>query len=125
MVSSHRAIARNALLLPAIQLGLGAVGAVLIALAGHGAHAKAFLAGAAVIAAGFAVFGWRTGLQPSVASAGRVFARLLLGSVLKWAVIGLGLALAITSPGLPALAVFAGAMVAYLGCLACLPWLLR
>ncbi|MFC4729055.1 hypothetical protein [Coralloluteibacterium thermophilus] len=125
MAPANRAIVRNALLLPAVQIVLGLVGAVVIALLGHGAHAKAFLVGAAVVAAGFAVFGWRTGLQAPVVSAGRVFARLLVGSILKWVVIGVGLALAMAAPALPAAAVFAGAVAAYVGCLLCLPWLVR
>ncbi len=90
-----------------------------------GASAAAFLAGSAAVAAGFAVFGWRTAGRPPVATAERMFMRLLVGALLKWLVIGAGVALAMASPALPAGFVLAGVLAAFLTYFLSLPWLLR
>ncbi len=107
-----------------VQAAVGATGAGVLAMAARGAPALAFLAGAAVIASGFAVYGWRTSGRSPVAPAGRMFSRLLVGSVLKWLVIGAGLAMAM-GVGLAAEFVLGGALCAFLVSLFGLPWLLR
>ena len=53
-----------------------------------------------------------------------MFGRLLLGTLLKWLVIGAGLAIAMTQ-GLDPAYVMGGALLAFLAYLLCLPWLLR
>lgn len=116
---------RAAVALPLVQAGIALAGAGLLALLAGRPQALAFLAGAAVMACGYAVFGWRTALQTPVVPASQAFARLLVGSTLKWLVIGAGLALAMTTPGLPPGFVLGGALAAYLAYLLCLPWLLR
>lgn len=118
-------IRRAALWLPAVQAGVGLAGAGVLAVLAGGLHAAAFLTGAVVIAAGFAMFGWRTSGRPPVAPAGRMFVRLLAGTVLKWLVIGAGLALAMQGTDLPAGFVLGGAMGAFLVSMIGLPWLLR
>lgn len=116
---------RGAYVLPLAQIGIGLVGSGLLAWGNSRPSALAFLAGAAVIAMGYAVFGWRTGLRSMLVPAERAFARLLLGSLLKWLLIGAGLATAMTTQGLPAEFVLGGALAAYLAYILCLPWLLR
>lgn len=116
---------RAAFLLPLVQAAIGLIGAGLLAVLAGGSSAAAFLAGAAVVAVGFAAFGWRTAGRSPVAPAGRMFVRLLVGVVLKWLVIGAGLALAMASAALPAGFVLAGALVAFLAYMLSLPWLLR
>jgi hypothetical protein len=111
--------------LPLVQAGIALAGAGLLALVAGRPEATAFLAGAAVMACGYAVFGWRTALRTPVVPASQAFIRLLVGSALKWLVIGAGLALAMTAPGLPPGFVLGGALAAYLAYLLCLPWLLR
>lgn len=101
------------------------VGAGVLALAAGALPAAAYLAGAVVIAAGFAMFGWRTSGRSPVAPAGRVFLRLLAGSALKWLVIGAGLVLAMRGAGLPAGFVLGGALSAALVSMVGLPWLIR
>ena len=86
--------------------------------------ALAWLAGAAVIAAAQWVFSWRTELRSRSAPAVRMFSRLLLGTVLKWLVVGAGLVLAMTN-GLPPAHVLGGASLAALAQIFSLPWLLR
>lgn len=87
----------------------------------------------ALVAAGFLLQGWRSGLAVLTggtvvavgtallalqlflrgpASAGTVLARLLVGSVLKWGVIALGLYLALVKAGLPGLPVMIGVIAA-------------
>lgn len=112
-------------MLPLVQAAIGLIGAGLLAVLAGGSSAAAFLAGAAVVATGFAAFGWRTAGRSPVAPAGRMFVRLLVGVVLKWLVIGAGLALAMASAALPAGFVLAGALVAFLAYMLSLPWLLR
>ena len=110
--------------LPVFQLALGCAGAALAAaLAGREA-ALAWLAGAAVIAAAQWVFTWRTASRSRSAPAARMFSRLLLGTALKWAVVGAGLVLAL-SLGLPPAHVLGGALLAALAHIFSLPWLLR
>jgi hypothetical protein len=111
--------------MPMVQAAVGLTGAGVLALAAGGRPAAAFLAGATVIAAGFAIFGWRTAGRSPVAPAGRMFARLLVGTVLKWLVIGAGLVLAMHGAGLPAGFVLGGALSAFLVSMIGLPWLLR
>lgn len=108
-----------------MQAAVGVVGAGVLALAAGALPAAAYLAGAVVIAAGFAMFGWRTSGRSPVAPAGRVFLRLLAGSVLKWLVIGAGLVLAMRGAGLPAGFVLGGALSAALVSMVGLPWLIR
>ncbi|WP_084695886.1 ATP synthase subunit I [Arenimonas donghaensis] len=110
--------------LPVLQLALGcAAAAIAGAWVGREA-ALAWLAGAAVIAAAQWVFSWRTELRSRSAPAARMFTRLLLGTVLKWLVVGAGLALAMTN-GLPPAHVLGGALLAALAQIFTLPWLLR
>jgi hypothetical protein len=54
-----------------------------------------------------------------------MFMRLLVGALLKWLVIGAGVALAMASPALPAGFVLAGVLAAFLTYFLSLPWLLR
>jgi hypothetical protein len=116
---------RAAFALPLLQSGVGLAGAAVLAMFAGGSQAAAFLAGVMVVAAGFAIFAWRTAGRSPVASAARSFARLLVGAVLKWLVIGVGVALAMASPVLPAGFVLAGVLIAFLTYLLSLPWLLR
>lgn len=116
---------RAAYALPMLQSGVGLVGAAVLAIIAGGPSAAAFLAGAAAVAAGFAVFAWRTAGRSPIASAARSFARLLVGAVLKWLVIGVGVALAMAYPAFPAGFVLAGVLIAFLTYLLSLPWLLR
>lgn len=111
--------------LPLAQIGIGLAGSGILALIVDRRAAVAFLAGAAVIALGYAVFGWRTALRSPIAPAGRAFLRLIVGALLKWLVIGAGLAWAMTSAGWPAEFVLGGALSAFLAYVICLPWLLR
>ncbi|MBS7457994.1 ATP synthase subunit I [Coralloluteibacterium stylophorae] len=111
------------MLLAQLVLGLGAAGVAALLLGP--AHAQGVIVGAAVIATGFAVFGWRTDARSPVVPAGRQFGRLLLGTVLKWLVIVAGLVLAMSGDRFAAAPVLAGALVAYLAYFFCLPWLLR
>jgi hypothetical protein len=124
VVPSSRSARRAALAMPAVQLGIGLLGALALALVSLAA-ALGFLAGAAVLAAGFLVFGWRTALIAAVPTGPEAFGRLLLGLGLKWLVIAAGLALALSAERLEPLAVLAGAVAGYLAYLFCLPWLLR
>jgi hypothetical protein len=116
---------RAALRVPMAQAAVGLVGAAVLAVVAGGSPAVAFLVGAAVIAAGFAMFGWRTSGRPPVAPAGRMFVRLLVGTALKWLVIGAGLVWAMSGAGLPAEYVLGGALAAFLASMIGLPWLLR
>lgn len=116
---------RAALRLPLVQGAVGLTGAGVLAMVVGGLPAAAFLAGATVIAAGFAAFAWRTAGRSPVAPAGRMFTRLLVGTVLKWLVIGAGLVLAMNGAGLPATFVLGGALTAFLVSMIGLPWLLR
>lgn len=124
LVPSTRSARRAALALPLGQIGVGLVGAIALSLL-SAAAAFGFLAGAAVLAAGFLAFGWRTAWRGSVPSGPTAFGRLLLGLGLKWLVIAAGLALALSAERLEPLAVLAGAVAGYLAYLLCLPWLLR
>lgn len=124
MVPTSRNARRAALALPAVQLAIGALGALALVPVSASA-ALGFLAGAAVLAVGFLAFGWRTALVATVPTGTGAFGRLLLGLGLKWLVIAAGLALALSADRLEPLAVLAGAVAAYLAYLLCLPWLLR
>lgn len=108
-----------------VQGAAGAIGAGVLAAAAGAQPAVAFLAGSAVVAIAFAAFGWRTSGRPPVASAARMFMRLLVGTALKWLSVAAGLALAIAGAGLPAGFVLAGALSALLLSVIALPWLLR
>lgn len=123
--SDYSQLRRAALVLPLAQLLVGMVGAGVAAWSGGWGAALGFLAGAAIVAAGHVVFGWRTSLRPAIAPAGRVFVRLLLGTLLKWLVIGSGLALTMATTGLPAGFVLAGALCALLAYPILMIWLLR
>lgn len=124
VVPTSRTARKAALAMPAVQLAIGALGAVALGPV-SAAAALGFLAGAAVLAAGFLAFGWRTALAASVPTAPGAFGRLLFGLGLKWLVIAAGLALALSAERLEPLAVLAGAVAGYLAYLLCLPWLLR
>jgi len=121
---ASRPVTPQALLLPFCQLAVGAVGAVILSATVGGSAALALLAGVAVIVAAQLVFSWRTDLRSHTATAHRMFGRLILGTVLKWLVIGAGLAIAMTQ-GLNPTYVLGGALLAFLAYLLCLPWLLR
>ncbi|TWT19558.1 hypothetical protein [Luteimonas wenzhouensis] len=116
---------RAALRLPMAQGVAGLTGAGVLATVAGGSPAAAFLMGATVVAAGSAVFAWRTAGRAPVAPAGRMFMRLLVGTGLKWLVVGAGLVLAMGGAGLPAGFVLGGALVALLVSMIGLPWLLR
>lgn len=124
MNRASRPVTPQALLLPLCELAVGCAGAAIAAALVGGGAALALLAGAAVIAAAQLVFSWRTDLRSHSATAHRMFGRLLLGMVLKWLVIGAGLAIAMTQ-GLDPAYVLGGALLAFLAYLICLPWLLR
>jgi apolipoprotein N-acyltransferase len=121
---ASRPVSARALALPLCQLAVGVVAAALAALAVGAEAAMALLAGVVVIAAAQLVFSWRTDLRSHSATASRMFGRLLLGTLLKWLVIGAGLAIAMTQGLIPAY-VLGGALLAFLAYLICLPWLLR
>ena len=91
--------------------------------------------GALLAAAGFAFAGWQSGLAAlcggtvvamatavlalrlfgaGPASAGLVFGRLIVGNLLKWGVIAVGLYLTMVKAGLPALPVICGVIAALL-----------
>ncbi len=116
---------RAALRLPLVQATVGIIGAGAVATVAGGLSAAAFLVGATVVAAAFAVFAWRTAGRTTVAPAGRMFTRLLVGTALKWLVIGAGLVLAMGGAGLPAEFVLGGALATLLASMIGLPWLLR
>lgn len=116
---------RATLKVPVVQGAVGLTGAGVLAVVAGGSPAAAFLVGAVVVAAGFAMFGWRTAGRSPVAPAGRMFVRLLVGTVLKWLVIGAGLVWAMSGAGLPAEFVLGGALSAFLVSMIGLPWLLR
>jgi hypothetical protein len=111
--------------LPLTQIGIGLTGAAVVGLVAGVQEAIAFLAGAGVVAAGYAVFGWRTAFRPPTAAAGRAFVRMIVGTALKWLTIAAGLALAMTGIGWPAGFVLGGALVALLAYVICISWLLR
>jgi len=106
------------------QLALGLIAAAIVVAMQGGKAGLSTLTGAAVIAAAQFVFAWRTELRSRTAPAALQFGRLLLGTVLKWGVIGAGLVLAMTQSLVPAY-VLGGAVVATLAQLISLPWLLR
>ncbi|MBW8368719.1 MAG: hypothetical protein K0M70_12780 [Arenimonas sp.] len=124
MSRASRPVTPHALLPPLCQLAVGVVGAASLAATLGGSAALALMAGVAVIAAAQLVFSWRTELRSHSATAHRMFGRLILGTVLKWLVIGAGLAIAMTQ-GLNPTYVLGGALLAFLTHLICLPWLLR
>lgn len=124
MTRASRPVTPRALLPPLCQLAVGAVGAVILSAIAGGSSALALMAGVAVIAAAQLVFSWRTDLRPHSATAHRMLGRLILGTVLRWLVIGAGLAIAMTQ-GLNPTYLLGGALLAFLAHLICLPWLLR
>ena len=88
-----------------------------------------------LVAAGFALAGWRAGLAAlcggavvalatsvlalrmfaaGPASAGSVLARLIVGNLLKWGIVALGLYLTMVKSGLPGFPVICGVVVASL-----------
>ena len=108
-----------------MQFGVGLFGAGIVAWLAGRPGAIGFLAGAIVVAMGYAIYGWRTVMRSPVVHATRAFGRLLVGSALKWLVIGAGLALAMTVTGWPAGFVLGGALAALLAYLISIAWLLR
>jgi hypothetical protein len=115
----------SAWLLPLGQLVIGLSAAIVTGVIAGWPAARAVAVGVAVMAVGYALFGWRTQARPGVVSAQRAFARLLVGSVLKWLTIGAGLVLAMSSGQFDPQFVLVGALSAFLAYLICLPWLLR
>ncbi len=92
------------------QLGVTMLVAAGFAFAGW-RHGLAALSGGAVVALGTAVLALRLfGAGP--ASAGIVLGRLMIGSLLKWGIIVLGLYAALVKAQLPALPVLAGVIAA-------------
>jgi len=96
---------------------------------------RAQIGGAALVGGGFLLAGWRSGLAAlcggavvalatgvlalrlfgtGPTSAGAVLARLIVGNLLKWGVIALGLYLTIVEAELPGLPVICGVAVATL-----------
>lgn len=112
-------------LLPLAQFTAGLLAASATVVLADVQAAAAVVAGAAVITAGYALFGWRTQARPGVVTAQRAFMRLLVGSLLKWLMIGAGLALAMSSGQFDPKFVLVGALSAWLAYLICLPWLFR
>src|SRR5690606_33388006 len=83
-------VSPRALRLPVFQLALGLIAAAIVVAMQGGKAGLSTLTGAAVIAAAQFVFAWRTELRSRTAPAALQFGRLLLGTVLKWGVIGAG-----------------------------------
>ena len=75
--------------------------------------ALAVLAGGGAVALGTAVLALRLFAGPP-AAAGTVLARLIVGNLLRWCVIGIGLYLALVKAALPGLPVIAGLVAALL-----------
>ena len=76
-----------------------------------GTAALGALSGGGVVVAATSVLALRMfAAGPSPAAA--VFARLIVGNLLKWAVVGLGLYLALVKAGLPAMPVLCGLIAA-------------
>lgn len=116
---------RAALALPAIQAAVGALAAVGAGLVAGPRAGFGVAAGAAAVAVGFLVFGWRTALRPQAVGAVTSFVRLLVGLLLKWAVIAALLVAAWRAGGVDAAGVLAGVLAAYLAYFFTLAWLLR
>lgn len=76
-----------------------------------GSDALAVLAGGGVVALGTAVLALRL-FAGAPAAAGTVLARLIVGNLLRWCVIGAGLYLAMVTLALPGLPVLAGVVAA-------------
>ena len=94
------------------QLGVTSLIAAGFLLAGW-RHGLAALCGGGVVALGTALLALRL-FGPGPAGAGTVLARLVVGSVLKWGVIALGLYLALVKAALPGFPVLAGVIAALL-----------
>ena len=75
--------------------------------------ALAVLAGGSAVVVGTAVLALRLFAGPP-AAAGTVLARLIVGNLLRWCVIGVGLYLALVKVALPGLPVIAGVVAALL-----------
>lgn len=75
--------------------------------------ALAVLAGGGVVVLGTAVLALRLFAGPP-AAAGTVLARMIVGNLLRWCVIGIGLYLALVKAALPGLPVIAGLVAALL-----------
>ena len=76
-----------------------------------GSDALAVLAGGSVVALGTAVLALRL-FAGAPAAAGTVLARLIVGNLLRWCVIGAGLYLAMVTLALPGLPVLVGVVAA-------------
>jgi len=116
---------RTTWLLPAIQLMLAAVLAPVAAWWFGAPAAFGLLAGGASVALGHALFAWRTAGGGLVLSAGSGLARLIVGLILKWLVIGAALVWALRSEHFEPASVLAGAILATLVIPFCLSWLRR
>jgi F0F1-type ATP synthase assembly protein I len=115
MQNSIAAGRRLAIRVVLVQLGVTAVMAAAFLLQGWSSGLAA-LCGGTIVAVGTAVLAVRLFAQ-GPAPAGAVLGRLVVGSVLKWGVIALGLYLAMVKarlPGLPVMLGVVAAMVAQL-----------
>jgi len=101
----------------AFRVVLAQVGVTLLVAAGfllEGWHSSVgVLAGGGIVALGTAVLALRM-FAAGPAGAGTVLARMIVGNLLKWIVIGGGLYLALAKAGLPGLPVIAGVIAALL-----------
>lgn len=99
----------------AIRVVIAQLGATALAAAASSVFGWRFglatLCGGLIAAAGTTVLGLRL-FGPGPAQAGVVLARLIVGSVLKWGIIAVGLYLAMVKAGLPGPAVLAGLIAA-------------
>ena len=110
MQNSIAAGRRLAIRVVLAQLGVTALAAAGFAFAGW-RHGLAALSGGAVVALGTAVLALRL-FGGGPAPAGIVLGRLIIGSLLKWGIIVLGLYAALVKAQLPALPVLVGVIAA-------------
>ena len=101
----------------AIRVVVAQVAATALAAAGFACRgwddALAVLAGGGTVVLGTAVLALRLFAGPP-AAAGTVLARMIVGNLLRWCVIGIGLYLAMVTSRLPGLPVMAGLVAALL-----------
>lgn len=110
MQNSIAAGRRLAFRVVCVQLGFALVAAVGFLFEGVRA-ALAALSGGCVVAAATGILAVRL-FAPGPGSAATVFGRLLVGNLLKWGVVALGLYLAMVKAALPALPVMCGVVAA-------------
>jgi ATP synthase protein I len=112
MQNSIAAGRRLAIRVVVAQIGVSALAAAVFLFAGWRSGIAA-LCGGLVVAAATAVLALRL-FAAGPAPAGMVFARLIVGNLLKWGVIALGLYLTMVKAGLPGLPVMCGVIAALL-----------